>query len=373
MTLWIVLTLMAVFSAVGLTIPVVRHLDRKAARRTTTEALEISPEAPDIQGADVMPPPPALRRLAPFAIGGGAVLIVVSILLYATLVSSGLPGRPVPGASPGMNPTASAAHSDSEVASMIAGLETRMKQTPNNPEGWRMLAWSYARTGRNVDAAEAYGRAARLDPANAEYASAQGEALTLAAGGSVTEAAQTAFRKALAADRADPRARYFLAVRKDQDGDHKGAMDDWVSLINSAPEGAPWVMEVRTFVERTARERGEDISRRLPAGPAMSSTALPIGVPLKGPTAEQVAAAGKASPGDQQRMIAGMVDGLAQRLKDNPRDQDGWARLMRARMVLGQTDAAQGALKDGLKAFSGSPAEQNALRRSAREIGVPGV
>jgi cytochrome c-type biogenesis protein CcmH len=92
---------------------------------------------------------------------------------------------------------------------------------------------------------------------------------------------------------------------------------------------------------------------------------------MPGPTPEQMAAAGKMSAGDQQAMIAGMVQRLSDRLVKNPRDLDGWQRLMRARMVLGQNDAAAQAYRDGMKAFSGSATEQASLRQSATELGVP--
>jgi len=68
-----------------------------------------------------------------------------------------------------------------------------------------------------------------------------------------------------------------------------------------------------------------------------------------------------------------MVQRLSDRLAKNPQDLDGWQRLMRARMVLGQADAAAQAYRDGAKALAGSQPDQAALRRSAAELGVPGI
>jgi cytochrome c-type biogenesis protein CcmH len=70
-------------------------------------------------------------------------------------------------------------------------------------------------------------------------------------------------------------------------------------------------------------------------------------------------------------MVKGMVDRLANRLKSNPKDADGWMRLMRARMVLGDVDAAQAALRSGLSTYSGDAATQAKLNRAADELGVP--
>jgi cytochrome c-type biogenesis protein CcmH len=72
-------------------------------------------------------------------------------------------------------------------------------------------------------------------------------------------------------------------------------------------------------------------------------------------------------------MIHGMVDKLAGELSQHPRDVDGWIRLMRARMVLGEMDKATAALHDATSAFAESPQQQNALRDQARSLGVPGA
>ena len=72
-------------------------------------------------------------------------------------------------------------------------------------------------------------------------------------------------------------------------------------------------------------------------------------------------------------MVRGMVDGLAARLEASPRDSGGWIRLMRARMVLGEPQAAAEALKKGVAAFGDTPAEQQALRDAAKSLGVPGA
>jgi len=232
-------------------------------------------------------------------------------------------------------------------------------------------------TGRNAEAAAAYGKAVALDPNNAEYLSAQGEATVLAAEGSVTPAAETIFRRAVAADPGDPRARYYLAVAKDQRGDQEGAMNDWVALLKSAPPDAPWAPEVRTFVEKVAADRKIDLSGRLPpmqtaqAPMAVPMGAPPMGAAPRGPDSQQIAAAQNMSEADRQQMIQGMVSGLAERLKQNPKDRAGWERLMRARMVLGQTQQAAADYRDAARAFAGSPADQQALRATASQLGVP--
>ena len=241
------------------------------------------------------------------------------------------------------------------------------------PQGWQMLGWSYMRTNRPADAAKAYGRAVSLDPGNAEYLSAQGEAMVQSEG-KVSDDAAAIFRRALKTDANDPRARYFLAIYRDQQGDHAGAMDDFITLLKSAPPDAPWTAQVRNYVEDLARDQHIDISSRLPPAPsAAPATQAGMQSTMPGPSSDQVAAASQMSDSDRQAMIHSMVDKLAGELKANPKDSGGWVRLMRAHMVLGEPGKAAEAYQEARKAFAGTPAAQAAMQEAAKSLGVPGA
>ena len=54
-------------------------------------------------------------------------------------------------------------------------------------------------------------------------------------------------------------------------------------------------------------------------------------------------------------MIRGMVARLADRLKQDGNDVEGWLRLLRAYMVLGERDKAQAAAGDARKALASDP------------------
>jgi cytochrome c-type biogenesis protein CcmH len=231
---------------------------------------------------------------------------------------------------------------------------------------WRVVGWAYLENGKAEESAAAYRRAAEIEPGNAENWSSLGEALQVSSRRAVPEA-QAAFERALKLDPSDPRARYFLAVQKDLRGDHKGAVEDWLAFLKDTPPGAPWEADLRRNIEQTAARHKIDLAGRLPPpGAAPAATAA-----IPGPTPEQLAAASSIPPGEQDAMVAGMVERLATRLKQNPRDADGWIRLMRSRMVLGQTKAANEALRSGLAAFEGDAAAQGRLRSAAAELGVP--
>lgn len=58
------------------------------------------------------------------------------------------------------------------------------------------------------------------------------------------------------------------------------------------------------------------------------------------------------TPDEQAAMIESMVEGLAVRLEQNPEDAEGWARLIRARLVLGQRDQAKLDLQQAQEIFA---------------------
>ncbi len=71
---------------------------------------------------------------------------------------------------------------------------------------------------------------------------------------------------------------------------------------------------------------------------------------------------------DRTAMIAGMVEGLAARLETDPKDAEGWARLIRARVVLGQTQRAQTDVATALAAFEGNADRQAEIAELATEL-----
>src|SRR5471032_1513043 len=399
MILWVILTVMIALTAVGLTIPLVRRYEQRPTRVKTLDILKGQLSEVDAQQAGKLigdaeadglraeikrrilaedREAPAAARPLPatampwVALGLVAVVALCATALYALmghpeLTSQSTGAAPVEAAAQASDPQATGpnAHPMGEVAKMIAGLEARLQQQPGDAQGWQMLGWSYMRTQRPADAAKAYGHAVALDPGNVEYLSAQGEALVQAEG-KVSGDAATLFHHALKGDPADPRARYFLAMYRDQQGDHAGAINDFIALLKSAPPDAPWAVQVRNYVEDLAKEQKIDISSRLPPAPA-----APAATP--GPDSTQVAAAGQMTDAERQAMIHSMVDRLATALKANPHDSGGWVRLMRARMVLGEKDQAAAAYQDARKAFAGTPAAQAVLQDAAKSLGVPGA
>lgn len=300
-----------------------------------------------------------------------AALVALAAIAIAIVRSRG-GGQESPGAASTSEPVG-------DVASKIAELEKKLQTNPDDFKGWATLGWSYYNLGRYADAAAAYAKAVKIDPNNAEIWSALGEAQLLSGPGGVTPAAEASFRKTLSIDSRDHRARYFLAVKKDQDGDHKGAIDDWIAILKDSPPGAPWDQPVRDLIAKVAAEHKIDVTGRIPTAPVPQQDAgtPPMGdgasvatAGIPGPNAGDLKAATAMTPSQQDEMARGMVDRLAARLAANPQDADRWIMLMRARMVLKDPAGAKDALAKAKAAFKGNATQLARFDDAARTLGI---
>jgi cytochrome c-type biogenesis protein CcmH len=85
-----------------------------------------------------------------------------------------------------------------------------------------------------------------------------------------------------------------------------------------------------------------------------------------------VAAAQQMKPDEQNEMIRGMVARLADRLKQDGTDVEGWQRLLRAYLVLGDKTKANAAAADARKALASDPDKLKRLDETIKQLGVEG-
>jgi cytochrome c-type biogenesis protein CcmH len=263
------------------------------------------------------------------------------------------------------------------VDEMIDRLVKRLDRNPNDVEGWRMLGWSYVNTDRYGPAVTAYAKASALSPDNADIRSAYGEALVRRADGRVTDEARSAFAAALGIDGKDARARFFMGLAKEQDGDKRAALADWMAIMDQADSKEPWFADLKQRVAELGRALGVDVTSRLPSG-TLAPSAGGSGTRIRAveaandnePTDLDVGNAEVTAPPDRDAAIRAMVEGLATRLAQSPDDVEGWARLIRSREVLGETDEAKRTLQHALDVFKAAPQDQARIAAVARELGL---
>jgi cytochrome c-type biogenesis protein CcmH len=89
-----------------------------------------------------------------------------------------------------------------------------------------------------------------------------------------------------------------------------------------------------------------------------------------GPHVEKIAKPEATPPSERDAEIRAMVDGLAARLESSPRDVDGWTRLMRSRVVLGEREVAATAFRKALEVFKDDSAASGKITAAAIELGL---
>ena len=396
---------------------------------------------------------PAMWRRRAVALAALLLLPVGAGSLYLSLGSPGIPSQP-------LAYRLNAPSEQGSIESMVAQVEAYLDRNPQDGRGWEVLAPVYMQLGRFNDAIKARRRALEILGPDAARLGDLGEAMVMAANGVVTAEAKSLFERAAAFDREDVMAPYYLGLAAKQDGRRDEAEKTWRALLARAPQGAPWIAlvqnalaridektvpatdaasaehggsSVQGMVERLAERLKKDGSnldgwiqlvrsyrvlgqadkataataeakvalagdpdklRRLvesikaldtelggnaaPAQidgdktPPAQSGGIARSAPIAGPTEKEIAAAQTLAPEQQTAMVRGMVDRLAERLKTDSSDLDGWLRLVRSYKVLGETDKARAAAADARRALAGEPDKLRRLDEAMKGLGLEG-
>lgn len=282
-----------------------------------------------------------------------AALVLVPVgasAMYLALGSPSLPGQPLR--------ERMAAGEQSSLPAMVAKIESHLEQNPDDGRGWEVVAPVYMRQGRYDDAVRADRNALRLLGETTTRQGDLAEALISQANGVITGEAKSLLEKISTSDPGDARAQFYLGLAAEQDGRKADAAKIWQALLAKAPADAPWR---GTVEESLARVGGTS-----PPAASAAEAATP------GPTSADVAAAAGMTPADRERMVRSMVDRLAARLQEDGGDVDGWLRLMRAHLVLGERDKAMAVEADARRALKDAPDKLRQIDDGAKSIGLGG-
>jgi cytochrome c-type biogenesis protein CcmH len=282
---------------------------------------------------------PRLRRAAAALALVGLPLLALAI--YLPLGSPWLDDFPLAGRARTADPA-------QPLENLVAQVERHLEQNPNDGRGWNVLGPVLLRLGRYDDAVRAFRNSITYNGDSALRRADLGEAIAAAAGGVVTSEARGEFERALALDAGDVKSSYFLGLAAEQDGRKDEAASRWHAMLEKAPPDAPW----RPLVQESLVRVGA------PAAPALSE--------------QTMAAAKEMNAGDREAMIHGMVERLASRLRQNGDDIDGWLRLVKAYLVMGDRDKARSAQTDARQAVGGDAERLKQLNEGLKNLGLDG-
>jgi cytochrome c-type biogenesis protein CcmH len=208
------------------------------------------------------------RRFSGLAVG--LLLPVLAVLMYAGLSNWDWKAVQVD--------NAQAANMEQALVS----LEAKLKQNPDNLEGWIMLGRSYMAMSRYPRAADAYQQAYDLSKGqNVEAIIGLGEALALTDEASLTGRAGKLFDAALAMAPNHPKALWYGGVAALRSGDLRLGRDRLQMLMAQDPPE-----EIRGVLARQIQDLDEQIAGGGAAAPAPSSG--PAAAPAAGTRAIQV-------------------------------------------------------------------------------------
>lgn len=262
------------------------------------------------------------------------VIILFSAAFYAVIGTPGMPDFPIKEFRE-QEMSEDRVEALAQTDDLISKVKARLASSPEEIQGWGYLANLEMNKGNFQQAAEALYQAHMIAPDVFDYQLMYAESLIMASNERVTPAAMIILNKAKKIAPEHPGPRYYLALADFQAGDVEIAHSEWKSIQTKLENNDPMMPLLNVWINRAEVSLG--IAEPLPQTRAPSITA------------EQAETIQNMSAEEQQELIRQMVMQLATKQKENPTNIEGWIRLSRAYMVLGQKDEAIVAMKSAIE------------------------
>jgi cytochrome c-type biogenesis protein CcmH len=214
--------------------------------------------------------------------------------------------------------SASGAAAVQQIEGMVDKLAERLKTTPDDVQGWTMLARSYMVLRRFGEAVPAYARATELQPNNPDLLADYADAVAATQQTANNPKSMALIERAL---NADPKHFKSLALSGSaafDRGDYAVAIAQWQKIAVQLPPDSELAPRVQAMIaDARAKLAGNDAapapaapSTRVAAAPPAASAAKPAaGTSVSGTVTLDPALAAQASPGDSVFVFARAANG----------------------------------------------------------------
>lgn len=279
-------------------------------------------------------------------IGAVVAAPLAAVVLYGALGTPGMPDFPL---SERPDISGEAADANKAMESLVATLETRLLQQPDDPRGWVLLGRSYATIGNVDKAVAAFAKALPLTERAPEILTDWAELSLMQREGAFSEEIFNAFVEARQKNPALPKPWFYIGLDRAQAGNYKDAAQTWTDMLAISPADAEYTQAIKEKIATAATDGGfdaqtlkpSDVAQRIADEIARATAEAEAAQP--GPSQADVEAASEMPAEDRSAFIRAMVERLATRLEEDPNDPAGWERLMNAYNVLGETEKAEAA------------------------------
>ncbi len=224
------------------------EIERRLLEDTTTTTGTSSPR----KAATARPP----SHGTAYALAIGLPLVAVVFYLFVSkpkLSESFGGGEAAPFASSGpaqAGPMQAGERSQQQIEANVAALAKRLKDNPNDADGWKMLARSYSSMERYGEATGAYAKATELQPKDADLWADYAFASAMAAGQNLEGEPMELVKRALKVDPENAKALQLAGSGAFQAKDYKKAVEYWQRVLKQVPPDSEVAQEITARINK---------------------------------------------------------------------------------------------------------------------------
>ena len=190
-----------------------------------------------------------------------------------------------------------------QINAMVEGLAERLRNNPQDADGWRMLGRSYVALGRYQDAIVALDRAVAMIPNDPDLLADYADALAMTSGQTLEGKPLEMVRRALKLDPNHEKSLWLAGTAAYNEGNYPGAIAYWNRLLKQMSPGSKESQQVKSIIAEA-----QDLAAGKTPAPVAESTAAAT-AKVAGVVSLSPDLAGKAAPGDTVYIFAKAAQG----------------------------------------------------------------
>jgi len=197
---------------------------------------------------------------------------------------------------------------EEQVVAMVERLAARMRANPDDPQGWKILARSYAALGRFKEAADAYANAAARVTDDAQLYADYADALAMAQGRTLEGEPEKWIARALEIDPANTKALALAGTIAFNRKEYAQAAEYWERILAVVPADSETAQAARANVAEARALAGGALAAPPPTAAAQTAPAA-AGSRVSGTVRLAPELAAKVAPTDTVFVFARAAEG----------------------------------------------------------------